>query len=172
MIVPHVSKLSLISTRIIGTLCNACGVKWSLKFRKRERVPRKNNSKDDDEKENHSKKKNGTKKTPTTPNGHKKSPKPSNSNNNNNNNSRSSNYKSMSNDSSEEEDQHHGGQIRDGKEYYCKYCGLTWPLNYFKNTQQFGAHCSNCSRKQRGGNEILFYPSLSMYTLDAYIAGH
>lgn len=35
------------------------------------------------------------------------------------------------------------------EQYYCKYCGVTWPLNYFKNRQQFGAHCSNCSRKRK-----------------------
>lgn len=33
--------------------------------------------------------------------------------------------------------------------YWCKYCNLTWPLSYFKNRQQFGAHCSNCSRKRK-----------------------
>jgi hypothetical protein len=33
--------------------------------------------------------------------------------------------------------------------YYCRYCDKTWPLNYFRNSQQFGAHCSNCSRKKR-----------------------
>lgn len=37
----------------------------------------------------------------------------------------------------------------DLEQYYCKYCGLTWPMNYFKNRQQFGAHCSNCSRKRK-----------------------
>lgn len=35
------------------------------------------------------------------------------------------------------------------EQYYCKYCCMTWPLNYFKNRQQFGAHCSNCSRKRK-----------------------
>jgi len=39
-----------------------------------------------------------------------------------------------------------GGTV---EQYYCKYCGLTWPLNFFKNRQQFGAHCSNCSRKRK-----------------------
>ena len=39
-----------------------------------------------------------------------------------------------------------GGSL---EQYYCKYCGLTWPLNFFKNRQQFGAHCSNCSRKRK-----------------------
>jgi hypothetical protein len=38
----------------------------------------------------------------------------------------------------------------EGKEnYYCKYCNVTWPIHHFKNRQQFGAHCSNCSRKRK-----------------------
>lgn len=37
-----------------------------------------------------------------------------------------------------------------GKEnYYCKYCDTSWPYNHFRNAQQFGAHCSNCSRKRK-----------------------
>eukprot|EP01113_Clastostelium_recurvatum_P000577 TRINITY_DN10263_c0_g1_i3.p1 TRINITY_DN10263_c0_g1~~TRINITY_DN10263_c0_g1_i3.p1 ORF type:complete len:507 (-),score=137.91 TRINITY_DN10263_c0_g1_i3:588-2108(-) len=37
-----------------------------------------------------------------------------------------------------------------GKDYYyCKYCETTWPLSFFRNRQQFGAHCSNCSRRRR-----------------------
>eukprot|EP01112_Ceratiomyxa_fruticulosa_P018895 TRINITY_DN6109_c0_g1_i3.p1 TRINITY_DN6109_c0_g1~~TRINITY_DN6109_c0_g1_i3.p1 ORF type:complete len:607 (-),score=130.68 TRINITY_DN6109_c0_g1_i3:366-2186(-) len=37
-----------------------------------------------------------------------------------------------------------------GKDYYfCKYCETTWPLTFFRNRQQFGAHCSNCSRRRR-----------------------
>lgn len=34
-------------------------------------------------------------------------------------------------------------------EYYCKYCDTSWPHNHFRNAQQFGAHCSNCSRKRK-----------------------
>jgi hypothetical protein len=44
------------------------------------------------------------------------------------------------------------GMRDDNKErenYYCKYCDKTWPLSYFRNRQQFGAHCSNCSRKRK-----------------------
>ncbi|EFA80888.1 GATA-binding transcription factor [Heterostelium album PN500] len=41
------------------------------------------------------------------------------------------------------------------KGYYCKYCKKTWPQSSFKNSQQFGAHCSNCSRKPRGDIEAL-----------------
>eukprot|EP01088_Endostelium_zonatum_P021083 TRINITY_DN809_c1_g1_i1.p1 TRINITY_DN809_c1_g1~~TRINITY_DN809_c1_g1_i1.p1 ORF type:complete len:648 (+),score=224.10 TRINITY_DN809_c1_g1_i1:192-2135(+) len=37
-----------------------------------------------------------------------------------------------------------------GKEdYYCKYCEKSWPFSHFRNAQQFGAHCSNCSRKRK-----------------------
>ncbi|GAM26344.1 hypothetical protein SAMD00019534_095190 [Acytostelium subglobosum LB1] len=41
------------------------------------------------------------------------------------------------------------------KGYFCKYCKKTWPQSSFKNSQQFGAHCSNCSRKPRGEIEAL-----------------
>ena len=34
--------------------------------------------------------------------------------------------------------------------WWCKYCQLTWPKSHFKSRQQFGAHCSNCSRKRKG----------------------
>lgn len=40
--------------------------------------------------------------------------------------------------------------------YWCKYCNLTWPLSYFKNRQQFGAHCSNCSRKRKSRGMTFF----------------
>jgi len=30
--------------------------------------------------------------------------------------------------------------------YYCKHCDTTFPVGFFRNVQQFGAHCSNCSR--------------------------
>jgi len=33
--------------------------------------------------------------------------------------------------------------------YYCKYCDNSWPSTHFRNRQQFGAHCSNCSRKRK-----------------------
>jgi hypothetical protein len=43
-----------------------------------------------------------------------------------------------------------GNNDDEGKEnYYCKYCNVTWPIHHFKNRQQFGAHCSNCSRKRK-----------------------
>lgn len=31
--------------------------------------------------------------------------------------------------------------------WHCRYCGQSWPQGFFRNSQQFGAHCSNCSRK-------------------------
>jgi len=37
------------------------------------------------------------------------------------------------------------------KHYYCKYCKQTWAISHFKNSQQFGAHCSNCSRRPANG---------------------
>jgi len=39
------------------------------------------------------------------------------------------------------------------KKYYCKYCNQTWALSHFRNSQQFGAHCSNCSRRPKDGDE-------------------
>jgi len=32
--------------------------------------------------------------------------------------------------------------------YYCKHCDRAWPKTSFRNAQQFGAHCSNCARRQ------------------------
>lgn len=49
-----------------------------------------------------------------------------------------------------------GGAV---EQYYCKYCGLTWPLNFFKNRQQFGAHCSNCSRKRKSRGTSSLFPT-------------
>lgn len=80
-----------------GTLCNACGVRWSLR--------RKGNTITEETDEN----------------------------------TRSlSQEEGYWNEDTEEE----GG-------YYCRYCKQTWPLSFFRNSQQFGAHCSNCSRKKR-----------------------
>lgn len=39
------------------------------------------------------------------------------------------------------------------KKYYCKYCDHTFSLSQFRNSQQFGAHCSNCSRRPRFGED-------------------
>ncbi|KAF2076788.1 hypothetical protein CYY_001914 [Polysphondylium violaceum] len=49
------------------------------------------------------------------------------------------------------------------KDYYCKYCKKTWPQSSFRNSQQFGAHCSNCSRKPKGEleNMLTFKKKLS-----------
>lgn len=46
-----------------------------------------------------------------------------------------------------------GTFLREGsskrKKYYCKYCDQTFSMTQFRNSQQFGAHCSNCSRRPR-----------------------
>jgi len=41
------------------------------------------------------------------------------------------------------------GAKREKDTYYCKYCDTSWPYHHFRNAQQFGAHCSNCSRKRK-----------------------
>ena len=33
--------------------------------------------------------------------------------------------------------------------YYCKFCDKTFSETCFRNVQQFGAHCSNCSRGRK-----------------------
>jgi len=40
------------------------------------------------------------------------------------------------------------------KKYYCKYCDQTFSLSQFRNSQQFGAHCSNCSRRPRDEDSL------------------
>lgn len=46
--------------------------------------------------------------------------------------------------------QHGMNENPDGTAYYhCKFCQHTWPQSHFRNAQQFGAHCSNCSRKRK-----------------------
>lgn len=45
------------------------------------------------------------------------------------------------------QESHSGTISKDG--YYCKFCDTSWPFSHFRNAQQFGAHCSNCSRKRR-----------------------
>jgi len=37
----------------------------------------------------------------------------------------------------------------DDSSYHCRYCDKYFSLSYFKNRQQFGAHCSNCSRHRK-----------------------
>jgi hypothetical protein len=49
------------------------------------------------------------------------------------------------------------------KNYYCKFCNRTWDITYFKNSQQFGAHCSNCSRKPRQDGAVPQSPSPVFY---------
>ncbi|GAM20074.1 hypothetical protein SAMD00019534_032490 [Acytostelium subglobosum LB1] len=57
--------------------------------------------------------------------------------------------------------------------YFCKYCKKNWPLSSFKNSQQFGAHCSNCSRKSKAELDSMLMrrplgksPSTSMFDDD------
>jgi hypothetical protein len=50
----------------------------------------------------------------------------------------------------------------DGTAYYhCKFCQHTWPQSHFRNAQQFGAHCSNCSRKRKVKGTVSLSLSLS-----------
>jgi len=41
------------------------------------------------------------------------------------------------------------------KKYYCKYCDQTFSMSQFRNSQQFGAHCSNCSRRPRDEDGVM-----------------
>lgn len=69
-------------------------------------------------------------------------------------------------DISAEED---GDMSPNNKNYYCKYCNKTWDITYFKNSQQFGAHCSNCSRKPRQDGSVpqspAYYKGMSSFSL-------
>jgi GATA zinc finger len=49
----------------------------------------------------------------------------------------------------------------DVESYFCKYCNRVWPATAFRNAQQFGAHCSNCSRQGKGAEPVLASASLS-----------
>eukprot|EP01122_Echinamoeba_exundans_P013392 TRINITY_DN5843_c0_g1_i1.p1 TRINITY_DN5843_c0_g1~~TRINITY_DN5843_c0_g1_i1.p1 ORF type:complete len:610 (+),score=139.75 TRINITY_DN5843_c0_g1_i1:78-1907(+) len=109
-----------------ATLCNACGVKWAFRRRHAARAPSPTSS------------------TTTDPNS-----------------SASSSAATTLTPATTGPPAHEGiepvrtptisvPEISNGKDvYWCKYCNLTWPLSYFKNRQQFGAHCSNCSRKRK-----------------------
>jgi len=61
---------------------------------------------------------------------------------------------------------------RDGsskrKKYYCKYCDQTFSLSQFRNSQQFGAHCSNCSRRPRD-EDGMYMDSGNHFRYDRYI---
>jgi len=35
------------------------------------------------------------------------------------------------------------------RKYHCRHCNGSWPVSAFRNPQQFGAHCSNCSRSKK-----------------------
>jgi DNA-binding transcriptional MerR regulator len=103
-----------------GTLCNACGVKWSLRRRSTPKRVISLQNLDPHPQE--------------TP-----SPK----------------------DEIEPASKKKGRKVKnnhevEGKEnYYCKYCNVTWPIHHFKNRQQFGAHCSNCSRKRKFKSHVM-----------------
>jgi hypothetical protein len=97
-----------------GTLCNACGVKWAMKFKRR------NGKRSDDEIDHSAYDRTNYAESKIS--------------------AQQLKLKTPSNESKNEL-----------KEHYCKYCNTSWPVGFFKNTQQFGAHCSNCSRKHRGG---------------------
>jgi hypothetical protein len=43
------------------------------------------------------------------------------------------------------------------RRYYCRYCKQSWPLTFFRNSQQFGAHCSNCSRRPQPHQPLRFH---------------
>jgi len=101
-----------------GTLCNACGVKWSLKIRKR--------SKKKDSRELDTKKTFRTRQSSLTFSLQTELPPILTG--------------SATNEVAE-------------KEYQCRYCNARFPAGHFRNTQQFGAHCSNCSRKHRNFDE-------------------
>jgi hypothetical protein len=94
-----------------STLCNACGVKWSI----RNRNPKQSNMRIEQPEVMLEKQQQLAETKPKKRGRKPKSAKP--------------------------------GERRDV--YYCRYCHMTWPVTAFKNRQQFGAHCSNCSRKRK-----------------------
>jgi hypothetical protein len=53
------------------------------------------------------------------------------------------------------------------KKYYCKYCEQTFSMSQFRNSQQFGAHCSNCSRRPRDDDSSP-YESAGYFRYDRY----
>jgi len=59
-----------------------------------------------------------------------------------------------------------GGSKR--RKYYCKYCDQTFSMSQFRNSQQFGAHCSNCSRRPRDDDDRSMLDSGSLYRYSPY----
>jgi len=121
-----------------GTLCNACGVKWSLSNRKR-------NTKRDSGSHHIVGQSTSRKVSPERNHGEQKSTGKARKTQRPNRADGRSRDDDLS-DSSEEEYKEEVATT-EGKEYYCGYCNTSWPQGHFKNIQQFGAHCSNCSRK-------------------------
>ncbi len=73
--------------------------------------------------------------------------------------------KALSNGGEEKIDNERDSNAR--KNYYCKYCNKTWDFTHFKNSQQFGAHCSNCSRRPRQEDDVTYnkYYNESMFIM-------
>jgi len=139
-----------------GSLCNACGIKWRLRKRL------KKNEKSD-----------SPSPTPTVPD-RKVSPlvvKPPKKRKDPDQPARSP-TKSKDKDALAEYlppslSSHSGGGKR--KKYYCKYCDQTFSLSQFRNSQQFGAHCSNCSRRPRDEEGGFYdFDNDSHYRYDRY----
>ncbi|KAL6068235.1 GATA zinc finger domain containing protein [Balamuthia mandrillaris] len=131
-----------------GTLCNACGVRWSLTAKKANNgsspsetpvlVGRKEKKRRQQEQEKQ-KLKQQRKKVEAKG----RDPKRKSSGNN-----------SLPRPSKQNvEEDHNTKYMPQNGVYYCRYCNRTWPLSAFRNSQQFGAHCSNCSRKRKATNE-------------------
>jgi len=139
-----------------GTLCNACGVKWSLSNRKRNTKRDSNplpgsqgsSRKVSPERNSGEQKTTGKARRANRPN--KADGK-----------SRDDDFTESSEEEYKEEPNNSNnsmGNINNNnnsdKEYYCGYCNTTWPQGHFKNIQQFGAHCSNCSRKHAKEGQV------------------
>lgn len=113
-----------------GSLCNACGIKWRLRKRM------KKNEKGD----------------PPSPILDKK-PSPTHA---------KPQKKRKEHDSTPSKlKDKDASELKENKrkKYYCKYCDQTFSLSQFRNSQQFGAHCSNCSRRPRFGEDNLYETS-------------
>eukprot|EP01110_Echinostelium_bisporum_P011966 TRINITY_DN6107_c0_g1_i1.p1 TRINITY_DN6107_c0_g1~~TRINITY_DN6107_c0_g1_i1.p1 ORF type:complete len:283 (+),score=61.27 TRINITY_DN6107_c0_g1_i1:127-975(+) len=117
-----------------ASLCNACGIKWRLRKR----------LKKGDQERNH-------KEAPEKPKKKKKERK-------------EKDLTPISKTIFKERIDHDNERDYRKKGYFCKYCNKTWAFTQFKNSQQFGAHCSNCSRRPRGvkGGSSYEVPSTSM----------
>lgn len=116
-----------------GSLCNACGIKWRL----RKRTKKGEQSTSPEKKIKPSKAPTGKRKRRDKENDEE-----------------TSDHMSTLRKPIVFKDKPHNELIDDSKadnrkNYYCKYCDKTWDFNHFKNSQQFGAHCSNCSRRPR-----------------------